>query len=119
MNTGSPTPLMLITGGSRGVGAATARLAAARGYDVVLTFVSNEAAAHAVTADVEAAGRRALAVQADSADPEQLTQLFSVIDREFGRIDGLGHTAGILAQQSRTEVRRVGKGGLGRVNSGV
>src|SRR3546814_18932577 len=94
---------MLITGGSRGVGAATARLAAARGYDVVLTFVSNEAAAHAVTADVEAAGRRALAVQADSADPEQITQLFSVIDREFGRIDVLVNNAVIIAQQSRLE----------------
>lgn len=103
MNTVSQTPLMLITGGSRGVGAATARLAAARGYDVVITFVSNKAAAHAVTADVETAGRRALAVRADSADPEKITQLFSTIDREFGRIDVLVNNAGIIAQQSRLE----------------
>jgi|TARA_R110001583_G_scaffold188145_1_gene349846 NAD(P)-dependent dehydrogenase (short-subunit alcohol dehydrogenase family) len=103
MNTVSQTPLMIITGGSRGVGAATARLAAARGYDVVITFVSNKAAAQAITADVKAAGRRALAVQTDSADPGQISQLFSKIDREFGRIDVLVNNAGIIAQQSRLE----------------
>ncbi|WP_127077979.1 glucose 1-dehydrogenase [Rhodomicrobium lacus] len=103
MNTVSRTPLMLITGGSRGVGAATARLAAAKGYDVVITFVSNEAAARAVAADIEATGQRALAVRADSADPDQIAQLFSTIDREFGRIDVLVNNAGIIAQQSRLE----------------
>ncbi len=103
MNTASPKPLILITGGSRGVGAATARLAAARGYDVAISFVSNEGAAHAVVADVEAAGRRALAVRADSADPGQVVQLFAAIDREFGRIDVLVNNAGIIAQQSRLE----------------
>jgi NAD(P)-dependent dehydrogenase (short-subunit alcohol dehydrogenase family) len=103
MNIVSQKPMMLITGGSRGVGAATARLAAAKGYDVVITFVSNEVAAHTVTADVEAAGCKALAVRADSADPEQINQLFSTIDREFGRIDVLVNNAGIIAQQSRLE----------------
>lgn len=103
MNIISQKPLMLITGGSRGVGAATARLAAAKGYDVVITFVSNKVAAHALTADVEAAGCKALAVQADSADPEQINQLFSTIDREFGRIDVLVNNAGIIAQQSPLE----------------
>lgn len=103
MNTVSQTPLILITGGSRGVGAATARLAAARGYDVAITFVSNEAAARAVAADVEDAGRRALAIRADSADPDKIAQLFSTIDEEFGRIDVLVNNAGIIAQQSRLE----------------
>lgn len=96
-------PLILITGGSRGVGAATARLAAAQGYDVAISFVSNEAAALAVAADVEAIGRRALAVRADSADPEQITQLFAAIDRKFGRIDVLVNNAAIIARQSRLE----------------
>ncbi len=96
-------PVILITGGSRGVGAATARLAAAQGYDVVISFVSNESAALAVVADVEAVGRQALAVRADSADPEQVAQLFAAIDKTFGRIDVLVNNAGVLFQQSRLE----------------
>ncbi|WP_420992409.1 SDR family oxidoreductase [Cupriavidus sp. 30B13] len=96
-------PLMLITGGGRGVGAATARLAAAQGYDVAISFVSSESAALAVAADVEAAGRRALPVRADSADPAQVARLFAAIDREFGRIDVLVNNAAIIAQQSRLE----------------
>ncbi|RAR25949.1 NAD(P)-dependent oxidoreductase, partial [Pseudomonas sp. MDMC224] len=81
MNTVPQAPLILITGGGRGVGAATARLAAAQGYDVAISFVSDESAALAVAADVEAAGRRALPVRADSADPEQVAQLFAAIDQ--------------------------------------
>jgi NAD(P)-dependent dehydrogenase (short-subunit alcohol dehydrogenase family) len=99
----SGAPVILITGGSRGVGAATARLAAERGYDVVISFVSNEDAALAVVKDVEAAGRRALAVRADSASPEQVVQLFEKIDETFGRIDVLVNNAGIIARQSRLE----------------
>lgn len=56
MDTVSSAPLILITGGSRGVGAATARLAAAQGYDVAISFISNEAAALGVVADVQALG---------------------------------------------------------------
>jgi NAD(P)-dependent dehydrogenase (short-subunit alcohol dehydrogenase family) len=103
MDTVSQTPLILITGGSRGVGAATARLAAAQGYDVAISFVSDEPAALAVAADVEAAGHRALAVRADSADPRQVAELFEAIDRTFGRIDVLVNNAAILARQSRLE----------------
>ncbi|MEK6317154.1 MULTISPECIES: SDR family oxidoreductase [Burkholderia] len=103
MNTDSQIPLILITGGSRGVGAATARLAAAQGYDVAISFVSDEAAARAVAADVEAAGRRALAMRADSADPGQVAGLFEAIDQEFGRLDVLVNNAAIIARQSRLE----------------
>ncbi|PZQ17699.1 MAG: NAD(P)-dependent oxidoreductase [Ancylobacter novellus] len=103
MNAASDTPVILITGGSRGVGAATARLAAARGYDVAISYVANEDAARAVTADVEASGRRALAVRADSADPEQVAKLFAAIDDAFGRIDVLVNNAAMLARQSRLE----------------
>lgn len=99
----SQAPLILITGGGRGVGAATARLAAAQGYDVAISFVSDEASAIAVAADVEAAGRRALAVRADSADPEQVARLFAAIDQKFGRIDVLVNNAAVLARQSRLE----------------
>ncbi|TWB47639.1 SDR family oxidoreductase [Nitrospirillum viridazoti] len=103
MNTVSDAPLMLITGGSRGIGAATARLAASQGYDVAISFLSDEAAAQAVAADVEAAGRRALPVRADSADPAQVADLFAAIDQVFGRIDVLVNNAAMLARQSRLE----------------
>ena len=103
MDNVSPAPLILITGGSRGVGAATARLAAAKGYDVAISYVANEPAALAVVADVQALGRQALAVRADSADPGQVDELFKAIDRAFGRIDVLVNNAGVLSTQSRLE----------------
>jgi len=103
METVTQTPLILITGASRGVGAATARLAAAQGYDVAISYVANAAAARAVAADVEALGRRALAVRADSADPGEVERLFAAIDRDFGRLDVLVNNAAILAPQSRLE----------------
>ena len=103
MTTVSQAPLILITGGSRGVGAATARLAAQRGYDVTISYVSNESAAQTVVADVQLLGRKALATRADSADPRQVADLFEAIDREFGRIDVLVNNAGVLALQSRVE----------------
>lgn len=103
MTTASENPLILITGGGRGVGAATARLAAARGYDVAISFIADESAALAVAADVEAAGRRALAMRADSADPAQVASLFAAIDDRFGRIDVLVNNAAIIARQSRLD----------------
>lgn len=103
MNTHTHTPVILITGGSRGVGAATARLAASRGYDVAISFVRDESAAHSVVTDVQALGRRALAVRADNADPQQIADLFAAIDREFGRLDVLVNNAAMLAPQSRLE----------------
>jgi len=103
MNNVSGAPLILITGGSRGVGAATARLAAEKGYDVAISFLSNEVAANEVVSDVLATGRRAIAVKADSADPDQIRHLFDAIDGEFGRIDVLVNNAAMIAKQSRLE----------------
>ena len=103
MDTTSENPVILITGGGRGIGAATARLAAKAGYDVAISFHANEATAQAVAADVEAAGRRALAVRADSGDPDDVAALFEAIDRTFGRIDVLVNNAGIIGRQSRLE----------------
>lgn len=103
MDIASQAPVILITGGSRGIGAATARLAAAQGYDVAISYVSNEAAAQRVVADVEAAGRRGLAVSADSSQPEQVAQLFAAIHETFGRIDVLVNNAAILEKQARLE----------------
>jgi NAD(P)-dependent dehydrogenase (short-subunit alcohol dehydrogenase family) len=103
MHSDSQAPLLLVTGGSRGIGAATARLAAAQGYDVALSYVADEPSARAVAAAVEALGRRALIVRADSADADQVAGLFHAIDRTFGRVDVLVNNAAILGRQSRLE----------------
>ncbi|WP_431081679.1 SDR family oxidoreductase [Pseudomonas thivervalensis] len=103
MNERSQKPVILITGGGRGIGAATAILAAELGYDVVLSYIADEASASAVVAQVEARGGRALAVHADNADPAQVAELFAALDLRFGRIDVLVNNASILAQQSRLE----------------
>ena len=97
------TPLILITGGSRGVGAATARLAAKRGYDVAFSYHANEAAARDVVADIDGEGRRSLAIRADSADPDAVARMFADVDHRFGRLDVLVNNAAMLARQSRFE----------------
>ncbi|WP_432240810.1 SDR family oxidoreductase [Herbaspirillum robiniae] len=109
MNTDTQAPVILITGGSRGMGAATARLAAARGYDVALSYVSNASAAEQVVADVRKLGRHALSVRADSADPAQVARMFGAIDDEFGRIDVLVNNAAMLERQSRLEDLEFGR----------
>ena len=94
---------MVITGASRGIGAATARLAAERGHDVCVNFRTNEAAADAVVADVRAAGRRAIAVQADVASEPDVVRLFETVDATVGVVAGLVNNAGILEGQTRVE----------------
>ncbi len=92
---------MLITGASRGIGAATARAAAGAGYDVVVNFHRDEAAATRVVDDCRARGTRAIAHRADVADETQVVGLFERTVDEFGRIDVLVNNAGILHQQMR------------------
>lgn len=103
MGLASDYPVIVVTGGSRGIGAATARLAAVQGYNVILSYAESESAALVVVAEIEAAGRHAFAVQADCADPKQITGLFEQVDQRFGRIDVLVNNAGVLFQQSRLE----------------
>lgn len=100
---GRSAPVMLITGGSRGIGAATARLAARRGYDVAVSYLSNEAAARELVTAIEADGRGAIAVRADSADPVEVSRMFERVDRRFGRLDVLVNNAAMIARQSRLE----------------
>ena len=95
--------ILLVTGGSRGIGAATARLAAARGYDVCVNYRSNKDAASRVVADVEAAGRRGLAVAADVSIEADVVRLFEACDRQLGRLDALVNNAAILDKQMRLE----------------
>lgn len=86
--------VLLVTGGSRGIGAAVARMAAARGWDVAVNYRRNRAAAEAVVAEVEAAGRRGAAVRGDLADPAQVAPLFDAAEAALGRLGGLVNSAG-------------------------
>ncbi|MCQ4314691.1 SDR family oxidoreductase [Stutzerimonas zhaodongensis] len=95
--------VMLITGASRGIGAATARLAAAQGYALCLNFRERRDAAEALLSEVRSIGARAIAVEADVADQEQVVHLFSRLDAEFGSIDVLVNNAGILERQLRLD----------------
>jgi len=94
---------MLITGASRGIGAATARLAAHQGYALCLNYHQREDAVKQVLEQVHAAGASAITVKADVADESQVLQMFEVIDREFGQLDVLVNNAGMLEQQMRLE----------------
>jgi len=96
-----PDRVMLITGASRGIGAATARLAAARGYAVAINYVARKDAAETVAADVRQAGRKALIIQADIGKPEDIARLFQTIDAEFGRLDVFFNNAGILSRAAK------------------
>ncbi len=94
---------LLITGGSRGIGAATARLAAAQGWDVAVNYTRDAGAAEAVAADVRALGRRALVLQADVAEHAQLLAMFASIDRAWGRLTGLVNNAGVVDVPARVD----------------
>lgn len=95
--------VMLITGASRGIGAATARLAAARGYALCLNYHQQRAAAEALVDEIVQSGGQAIAVQADVADEGQVMQLFARLDQHFGRLDVLVNNAGILETQMRLQ----------------
>ncbi len=94
---------ILITGGSRGIGAATALRCAQAGWDVAINYARDATAAHAVAASVRAQGRQALVLQADVADEAQVQALFSQIDAAGGRLAGLVNNAGIVVPAGRLE----------------
>jgi len=94
---------MIVTGGSRGIGAATARLAAERGYAVCVNYRANRAAADAVVAAIAAAGGTAIAVGADVASEPEVVRLFATVDRALGPLGALVNNAGVLERQTRVE----------------
>ena len=95
--------ILLITGAGRGIGAATARLAAARGYDVAVNYLRDEKAANDVVSAVKAAGQRAVAIQGDVAIEADVARTFATIDKELGRLTHLVYNAGSTGGNSRLE----------------
>ncbi|HZW20904.1 SDR family oxidoreductase [Noviherbaspirillum sp.] len=95
--------VMLVTGGSRGIGAATARLAAARGYAVAINYLRNRAAADELVEEIRAQGGEALAVQADVAVEADIVRMFAEVDRALGPLQALVNNAGILERQARVD----------------
>jgi len=94
---------MIVTGGSRGIGAATARLAAARGYAVCVTYREQAERAEAVAADCRAGGVAAVAVRSDVSVEDDVRHAFDTAARELGPVRALVNNAGILATQSQVE----------------
>ena len=94
---------VLVTGGSRGIGAATCILAARQGWAVAVNYARDRAAADAVVASIEAAGGRALAVQADVAKVADVDAMFATLDRELPPLAGLVNNAGVVDVASRVD----------------
>jgi len=96
-------PVLLIAGGSRGIGAATARMAAQRGYDVAVNYKSNGKAADSVVADVKKAGRRAVAFQGDMSVEADIERVFDETAGALGPITHFVHSSGIPGKNSRLD----------------
>lgn len=95
--------VLLVTGGSRGIGAAISKLAGAQGYDVAVNYLSDKKAADEVVAAVKAAGRRAIAIQGNMALEPDIERTFATIDKELGSITHLVYNSGATGGYSRLE----------------
>jgi NAD(P)-dependent dehydrogenase (short-subunit alcohol dehydrogenase family) len=95
--------VLLVTGGSRGIGAATCRLAARAGYAVAVNFTANSLAADEVVRAIRAEGGQAISLQADVADEAQVLSMFGRIDAKFGRLDALVNNAGVVDLAQRVD----------------
>jgi NAD(P)-dependent dehydrogenase (short-subunit alcohol dehydrogenase family) len=98
-----PRPVLLIAGGSRGIGASTCKLAGARGYDVAVNYKSNATAAGNVVDAVKAAGGKAFAIQGDMIDEATVERVFDETMKSLGRITHFVHSAGIGGKNSKLE----------------
>jgi len=98
-----PRPVLLIAGGSRGIGAATAKLAGARGYDVAVNFKTNSNAATSVVKAVEQAGGKAVAIQGDMAQENDIERVFDATGDKLGSLTHFVHSSGIIGDNSRLD----------------
>jgi len=94
---------LLVTGGSRGIGAAICRQASRAGYRVAVNYVSNRAAADALVEEIETMGGEAFAVQGDVGDEADVIAMFEAVDRAFGRLDAFVNNAGIVDVKARVD----------------
>jgi len=94
---------MIVTGGGRGIGAATARLAARRGYAVALNYEKNREVAEALARKIIQSGGKAIAVQANVASETEVVGMFEAVDRSLGRVSALVNNAGIVDRGTRVE----------------
>lgn len=99
----SERPVLLVTGGSRGIGAAVARKAAQAGWDLLINYVSSQEAAETLAGEIRLQGIRAEIVQGDTGSEEGIAAIFSALDRHFGRLDGLVNNAGVVDRTARVE----------------
>ena len=95
--------VMIVTGGGRGIGAATALLAAERGYAVCVNYQRDRDSASAVVQSIQSKGGKALAVQADVSSEPDVLKLFDATERELGKLGALVNNAGIVDQKSRVD----------------
>ncbi len=95
--------VLIVTGGSRGIGAATALIGAREGYAVCVNYANSKDAAERVVRDIEAAGGKAIAVKADVAKPREVQRLFATVDRKLGRVTALVNNAGIGGPMKRVD----------------
>jgi len=98
---------LIITGGGRGIGAATALMAADRGYDVCVNYVTRSDRADGIVEKIKSKGRNAIAVQADVSKEADVSRMFETVDNELGSPNGLVNSAGITAGISRLDDERI------------
>lgn len=96
-------PVLLVTGGSRGIGAAISLSAARLGWAVVVNYASNKSAADKVVGSIRDAGGKACAAQGDVGTTDGIASIFSVVDKQFGRLDGLVNNAGVVDMPQRID----------------
>src|SRR5260221_1507771 len=95
--------VMIVTGGGRGIGAATARLAAEHGYDVCVNFLKDESSAKRIVEEIKKPGRKAIAVAGDVSSEADVLKIFAETDRSLGKVTALVNNAGVVERSTRVE----------------